>query len=105
MNENCTAIADGGIKVLLKLKVGLLWNPDTPLLGMFLKKIKSQSNVFIAMFTVGLVTVALVCALALVTVTVIKHPGKKQLRAERTYFGSQLQVTVHHCRKVTVAGN
>lgn len=82
-----------------------MWNPDTPLLGVFLKKIKSQSNVFIAVFTVVLVTVALVCALALVTVTVIKHPGKKQLRAERTYFGSQLQVTVHHCRKVTVAGN
>jgi peptidoglycan/LPS O-acetylase OafA/YrhL len=71
----------------------------------FLKKIKSQSNVFITVFTAGLVTVALVCALASFTVTVIKHPGKKQLRGERTYFGSQLQVTVHHCGEVMVAGD
>lgn len=47
-----------------KLKVELSWNPATPLLSVFIQKIRlgSPSDVFIPVFTAVLGTVDLVCA-------------------------------------------
>ena len=102
--ENCTAITDGNIDIFKKLKVELSWNLATPLLGVFIQKIRLGSPS--AVFTAVLSTEALVCApasfpslkLYIYITYIYTHPNKKQLRwHSRVWWEWPKSWSLHSC--------